>query len=537
VRILYHAINGSGLGHLTRLASIALAVQQEAPDVHQLMATSANYPPLLQSLCMPSVILPHDDDAPFTGMDRRLRTVSARLARRILSDTVRAYDPKILVFDTHAPWGVVDEAWKDGRRPVLVLRHCRDEVLAKMLRESVLSCFSLVVVPHTREQLAAIVSTGVLRQLDNLPVIRYVGGIAFPSAINTDAVRNVGVRYGIAETERLILICAGSGGYGAINRRFIEKACRAAIERRKRDPSVHVVYVPGPYADPGWVSPDCMVIRDEPELPSLMARAELVVAHAGYNTVHEVLQAGCRALLVPMPRGAEDQAAFVASLLPRPGVRALSPDASEAAFGRAMRHLLQEPRPQPIAAVGARLAARAILELGGLPDVYICTRAPLSTPAPGRRLRPRHLVRSLETGLSQVRLCLDWDVANEVLGGIGPEARSRIVSIEVHLGSSSVDEWEYRVHHVCALMRTTELDLQTLSFCVDDIAAQLAIAELSERIGDLRFRALVAHVPLDTLRAQPDTVFKAVERCRALRLGFGIDITILENPLPYVDQP
>ena len=41
MRILYHAINGAGLGHLMRLSAIATAVRAQAPHVHQLIATNA----------------------------------------------------------------------------------------------------------------------------------------------------------------------------------------------------------------------------------------------------------------------------------------------------------------------------------------------------------------------------------------------------------------------------------------------------------------------------------------------------------------
>jgi predicted glycosyltransferase len=531
MRILYHAINGSGLGHLTRLSAIALAVQQEAPDVHQLMATSENYPLLLKRLRMPSIVLPQDDNDPVLNLDRRLRMISAKLATRILSDTVRNYDPRILVFDTHAPRSLVEEAWSDGRQPVLVLPSCRDEVLAKLLREGALTRFALVLLPHTREQLAAIASGGVLRQLDNLAVTRYVGGIVFPSILGAAEVVRVAARHGIADGERLILICAGSGGYGAVDRQFIEKACRAAIERKRRDPSVRVICVAGPCSASMPASMDCAVIDAGPDLQLLTAQAELVLAQADYNTVQEVLRTGPRALLVPLARGAEDQAAFVRSLLPRPGMRTLSPSAPEAAFGRALHQLMQEPRPGPIAANGASVAARAIIELGCLPDIYICSRSPLSKPAPGRRAEPRNLFRSLKANEAQARLCIDWDVVVDVLARLGPEACIRLISIEVDFGTAETKAWEERIRRVHAAIRATGFDLQALTFCLVDASGGPKLAELAERIADLRFRSLVAHVPLDMLRAQPGEVFEAAERCRGLDCGFGIDITALETPL------
>ena len=533
MRILYHAACG-GIGRLTRLAAVAVAVQQQAPDVHQLVATATNDKPLLDRLCMPALILPADDGEPPPGVDRRLRTISAELARRILTDTVRAYDPKVLVFDTDAPAGLTEEARRDGRHSVLVLPHRRGEVLAKMLRDGVLSAFDLVLVPHPREQMAAILSPSLFRRLDRLPAVRYVDGIVIPEAIHADSVRGVAARHAIGETTRLILVCAVAGRFDPS---WVIKACRAAAARRRTDPAVRVICAAGPGAELIATPPGCTMLSGEPGLPLLMARADLVVTHGGCNSVQDVLRAGTRALLVPEPSTVEDQAAFIASLLPRPGMRTLPPGAPEAAFGRAMHQLLREPRPSPVGPAGAQLAARAILEIGGLPEVYICRRAPADSVAAGRRAGPGELSQFMQDGFADARLCLDWDVAAEVLTTIGPEARSRVVSIEIHLGTGTVDEWEDRMRRVHGLIEPAGFDPGILSFCLEDGTADAGIAGLSERIGDLRFRVLVAQVPLDALRARPDIMLEEAERCRALDLGFGIDISLLENPLPFVDQP
>jgi hypothetical protein len=535
MRILYHAVDRRGSGQLTRLSAIALAVQEQAPDVHQLMATSATYPPLLKRLRMPSMVLPGDDGVPLAEANRRRTTVSTKLARRIFTETVRAYDPKVVVFDTLAPRGIAEEAWRDGRQLVLVLPHCREEALAGLARGGLLARFGLVLLPYTREQPAASAPDSVAEQLDRLAVARYVGGIVFPSLLDPAGIGTLAARYGIAEAERLILVCAGSAGYSANTRRFIATACRAAIERRRLDPSVRVLCVAGANADLIPTLPGCTVIDFEPDLPLLMARAELVVGQAEYNTVQEVLRAGTRALLIPAPSGETDEAALLRVLLPRPGMRALPPDASVPAIGRALHHLLQEPRPQPAAAGGAAVAARAILGLGDLPDIYLCSRAPSAAAARGRRAGPRQLVRSLRANEAEARLRIDWDVVANVLDGLGPEPRARIISIEVHLGADAED-WEWRTRRVHNAVLASGFDPQALTLCLDDASGGWELAALAERIGELRFRSLVAQVPLALLRARPGDVFEAAERCRALPLEFGVDITVLEDPLPFIDQ-
>jgi predicted glycosyltransferase len=536
MRILYHAINGSGLGHLTRLGAIAAAVQQEAPDVHQLVATSANYPHLLEQLRTPYIVLPRDISGPLLAADRRLRSVSAGVAYRILRETIRAYDPKVVVFDTHAPRALVEECRAGGRHAVLVLRQCRDEAMERMLRDGTLSAFAAVLLPHAPAELRAILSRGTLRPLESLPTVRYVGGIVFPAPIDAAAIARVCERHGLTPEARPLLICAGSGAYTAVNRRFVEAACRAAAALAAADRRLRVVCVAGPYANTLSDIPGCRVVQSEPDLQALMARAELVIAHAGYNTVQEVLRTGARAVLVPTYRRSEDQGALVRALMPRPALRLLEPDAPEGAFRAASEQLLRERRPPRVATEGALSAARGILEVGGIPDLYICCRAPASTPGPGRVVPPSHVSRALTSSTSEARLCIDWDLVHGLFDVLDETARHRLISVEVDLGTGDPDELAERAYAVHDLLRTASIDLRIVTFALHDSMAGRCLALLAERIAGLEFRTLVAHIPQRNLHARAIEVFEAAEFCRSLPARFTVDITVVEHPISFVDQ-
>jgi predicted glycosyltransferase len=536
MRILYHAINGSGLGHLTRLGAIAAAVRQEAPEVHQLVATSANYPHLLEQLSTPYIVLPRDATGPQLAADRRLRSVSADVAIRILRETVRAYDPKVVVFDTHAPRALVEECRDGGRHAVLVLRQCRDEAMERMLGDGTLSAFSAVLLPHTQAELRAILSPGTLRLLESRPTVSYVGGVVLPAAIDAATIARVRVRHGLRPEARLLLICAGSGGYSAVNRRFVETACRAAAGLAAADPGLRVVCVAGPYATALPDIDGCRVIQSEPDLQALMAGAEMVVAHAGYNTVREVLRTGVRAVLVPTYRRSEDQGALVRALMPRPSLRLLEPEAPESAFRAACEQLLTERRPSPEAAGGALLAARAILEVGGIPDLYICCRAPASTPGPGRVVSPSYVSGALTSTTLEARLCIDWDLVHTLFDVLDEPARRRLISVEVDLGGDDPDELAERAHAVHDLLLAASIDPRIVTFTLYDGLAGRCLALLAERIAGLEFRALVAHIPRQHLRARAIEVFEAAEFCRGLSARFTVDITVVERPVSFVDQ-
>lgn len=84
------------------------------------------------------------------------------------------------------------------------------------------------------------------------------------------------------------------------------------------------------------------VERARPDFPALLRNALLSVSQAGYNTVMEVLDAGCRAVVVPYAGGLETEQTLRAERLAARGVleilpeEALSPQALAASISRAL---------------------------------------------------------------------------------------------------------------------------------------------------------------------------------------------------------
>ena len=105
------------------------------------------------------------------------------------------------------------------------------------------------------------------------------------------------------------------------------------------------------------------------DFPSLLAGAELSVSQAGYNTVCDLLRAGCRSLLVPFAAGGETEQTSRAQRLEAVGLasmieeEALTPESLLAAVNGA----LAGPKP-PANALdlnGAANSARLLRRLVG----------------------------------------------------------------------------------------------------------------------------------------------------------------------------
>ena len=67
-------------------------------------------------------------------------------------------------------------------------------------------------------------------------------------------------------------------------------------------------------------SPNVIVERARPDFPELLAGCALSISQAGYNTVLDLVEAGCRALVVPFDEGAETEQNVRAEAMARAGL-------------------------------------------------------------------------------------------------------------------------------------------------------------------------------------------------------------------------
>jgi len=536
VRIFYHAIDGTGLGHLMRLSAIAAAVRSQAPHVHQLIATNAVHDAHLGRLDIPFLVLPRDDSGPMLDLARKARTISTDLAGRMLLHAVREYDPDVVVFDTHAPPRVVAAARREGRETVLVLRRCRPKALGDFLAAGRLEDFSIVLAPYPVDEFAHGQPPDLLERLGSLGTLCHTGGIAFDVPLDRPSVEAAAARHGVSPGEPVILITSGSGGYGGLNGQFVETATRAALDLRDGLPSLRTISVGGPYARETTAPDGCIHVPSVASLQPLMARADLVVAHAGYNSIQEIRRTGARAVLVPIYRKSEDQASFADLLAGRGRVRVLESDAPVAAFKATYEELLGSPRPTPEKMGGAAAAAELILRQGGSPVRFLFSATEEIFPGTVRCAAADQLAAAIVAEESPALVRVDWDRTWDLLAALGPAIHTRVAGLEIDAGAADPPTWEWRIRTADAIAQARGVDRTTLVVSIDDPSGGWAAASLASLIGDIRINALIARIPPAVLRESPTSVVRAVDACRDLRLPFTIDIRALDGSFASVDQ-
>jgi hypothetical protein len=528
MRILYHAINGSGLGHLMRASTIADAVRRFDGEIHQLIVTNSAHTEPVRILGLPVLALPEHEGSPYTGIDRRLHVLPRATLEAVLRDVIADYDAGTVVFDTHFPAGVVQVAAADGRALVLVLRRTRAKYLEHLLERGMLRLFERIVIPHEPEHFRTLLPPGLVTGLENHPGLSYAGPIVRPADPASGTALKA--RLGISDDARLVVITCGAGGYRDSQRLLRDAVLATQLMPRR----LQVVVIGGPYGIRPELPLGCLFLPAEPELPTLLASADLVIGHAGYNTVHEVAQAGAPAVFVAMPRWNEDQAANVASFV-REGRAACvplgTPPERIAELGCVM---LDRPRPKPVDFPGRRRAA----------EIVASTRRPAIRQVVGDHLAaPEWWARvpmPVEDGTVDLDRRLGQTVESRsqyrnVLIGFAEFVRHRLGDRSdvatrwfVDIGEASPGELVRRA--VAAVAGPTQADVVLVATVAENPT------ELVDAAAGLAVRGLVLRIAPEFLSAPEPWVAGTLEYGRRTCPRLVLDITSTTRPLLAIDD-
>jgi predicted glycosyltransferase len=371
-KILFYVQHLLGIGHLARASRVAAALQNDGFAVT--MVTGGlpvrGFPPSqLDHIALPAVTSASEAFSGLINAEGCPVDEAFKARRRdLLIETLHELQPDIVVIEAF-PFGrrqmrfellpLLDAIAGMNPRPKLVtsvrdllqerVKSGRNEETVELLNAH----FDLVMV-HGDPKFARLEDTFPLTA-NIRPPVGYTGLVAAPPP----ALPNENFR---------VLVSAGGGAAGA-------DLVKATIEAARLLPDAeNWALITGPNlpqaiydAATTEAPPGLRLFRFREDFPSLLSGAELSVSQAGYNTVCDVLRAGCRSLLVPFSAGGETEQTARARRLERLGLATTLPEQGLTGWqlAAAIAEALARPKP-PAAALdldGANGAATLLRKL------------------------------------------------------------------------------------------------------------------------------------------------------------------------------
>ncbi len=367
-RALIYVQHLLGIGHLARIQRIAGCLVKAGVHTDVVMGgleTGIAAPEGVELVQLMPVKVAADNMTTLLHADGRLFTDEDRLARRDhLLATLQAVQPDILII----------EAFPFGRRQM------RFELLplleeAKAQKVPVIACSIRDILQESRKPGRPEETVDLLRRYFDL-VLVHGDGEATPLAMTfplADQIEGMTRYTGLVAPDRprmisrahAVVVSAGGGSVGA---QLLETAVAAVPLSAFRDEPWLVLSGPN-LPDVDFIrlkakaeatSGNITLLRSVADLPSHLAGAKVSISQAGYNTVADILVAGCPAVLTPFAAGGETEQSLRAGSLATSGRAVvlreedLNPARMAAAIDRAI--LLPAPRVECLGG-GERTAA------------------------------------------------------------------------------------------------------------------------------------------------------------------------------------
>lgn len=346
-RVLFYVQHLLGIGHLARASRIATALKANHFDVTLVTggAPVVGFPAAgTHHVELPPVVAGKSGFSKLEDLEGNpVDDAFMERRRDLLLETFRSVRPEVVII----------EAYPFGRRQVrLELKALLAEAAAATPRPLVVTSLRDILQAHTKPErnresveliqgyFDAVLVHGdpaFVRLDDTFPLAQeiaeqvvYTGLVApTPSAAPADAVD--------------VVVSAGGG---AVGHKVLQASLAAALAL---PPSLTWCLIAGPNLPQGefdnlvaTAPGNVRIERFRADFVGLLSGARLSVSQAGYNTVCDVLVAGCRALLVPFAAGGETEQTTRALRLERLGLAkilpedALTPDIMTAAVAEAL---------------------------------------------------------------------------------------------------------------------------------------------------------------------------------------------------------
>ncbi len=299
--IVAYAVNGSGLGHLTRVLAVLRWTRRLAKlagytlDAHVL--TSSEACALAFEEGFAAWKIPSKTAVRATEMDKQNYL---RLARQWVWHSLGLLNPDLLLVDTF-PGGSFGELWHalDGpSRKVLIKRAMKPEFAALPAVRGVLPFYDCFIVPDERDAPDA-----TLEDAELAARVRHLGPIMLRSRAELRPRAEARQRLGVPDGKLAVYLSAGGGGDATA-----ADALASLVDNLCGEPDLHLVVGAGPLSRSApRRGPNITWLNGFHAMQDFLG-LDLAISAAGFNAFHELLHAGVPTAFFAQEKIADEQA-------------------------------------------------------------------------------------------------------------------------------------------------------------------------------------------------------------------------------------
>jgi UDP-N-acetylglucosamine--N-acetylmuramyl-(pentapeptide) pyrophosphoryl-undecaprenol N-acetylglucosamine transferase len=355
-RILFYAVNGLGLGHVTRLLAIARRVRERSPDAEIIFFTSSEAEDVIY----------REGFAAFKVPSKTLRASAqirpstyARMLQTVTINLMASFHPHLLVVDTF-PAGTIQELLPVLRwdsRKVFIFRAQRPEIASSLLTQNTLQLYDLAVIPHSEGEEEVPLPEG----LDRV----WTGPILIRDRNETKPRAEAREILGLPPEGKVLYVTFGGGGDTEM-----DTALSTTLDALAEREDIHLAVTAGPLYRRRLQRRPGVTTVDYYPMAELYTAYDAAISATGYNTTMELLHHGVPAAFAPFPRQVDDQETRAqriqeagAGLLLSPLERATILPAVDRLLDPAQSGPMRQAAQQMVPDSGADRAAEAILAL------------------------------------------------------------------------------------------------------------------------------------------------------------------------------
>lgn len=299
LRIVNYAVNGSGVGHLTRLVAINRWIRRYCAvlgiDAAIYFLTSSEADALLFHERFASFKLPSKTTVADAGIEK---TTYLALAKQWVWHSLGLLRPDLLIVDSfpRGSFGELLSALDLCEKRAFIYRPMKDSFAGRADFQAMLPLYDTIVVPEDEQHSALQVAEALTSRVHHVgPVVQRETG----ELLSREVAR---LRLNLAEDVFAVYVSAGGGGDANA-----EKHLYFVLDALKELPRVHcVVAAGGLYRGRVEHRENVTWLPHQGSVDLLRGMDGAVVA-AGYNTFHELRLANVPAIFLPQEKIADDQ--------------------------------------------------------------------------------------------------------------------------------------------------------------------------------------------------------------------------------------